>query len=237
MNSNVVRVNVAGRFYDTPQFVVTNIIRPILQSFILPFYGIKTLHGAIVSRDDRTVFLMGRGGMGKTTTALQLMRAGYEVLSDDGPLFFVDRGEPYVASSLDYLHLTQNTLSLFPELRRHRVGIADHRDKFCIKLGDVQPASILTRPRRVTHCIRLNRRSDFNVPRIIRIPNSIVHRELVDESMTVFRRLCFREDRRFALYVEFVFELLSRIVQQIEAFDLEFADRHLADIPRIVDGL
>ena len=128
MNLNTIMVNVGNHFfYDTPQFVVTNIMRPLLQSFILPFYGLKTLHGAVLNRGDKTFFLMGRGGAGKTTTAVQLMRAGYQIVSDDGPLFFLSRGEAYVLSSLDYLHLTENTIDLFPELREHQVGVKDHK--------------------------------------------------------------------------------------------------------------
>jgi hypothetical protein len=237
LNADVIRVNVGGRFYDTPQFVITNVIRPILQSFILPFNRIKSLHGAVLSRGEQTFLLIGRGGVGKTTTALQLMRAGYQVLSDDGPLFFLSGGKAYVLSSLDYLHLTENTMKLFPELAKHRVGIKDHREKFCAGMRDVQTSLALAHPRCVTHCIRLKRRNDVDRPRAIRIAKNVIHRELVDESMIIFRQSCFRDNIRFESYVSFVFELLSRIVQRADAFDLEFSDEHLSDIPSILDGL
>ena len=119
LNTHTIRANLAGKYFDSGQAVISNMIRPILQSFALPFYKLKTLHGAVVHKDGRTIFLSGPGGMGKTTTAVQLMLAGYDLLSDDGPFFFIDSGNAYALSSLDYLHLTENTLRLFPELRTH----------------------------------------------------------------------------------------------------------------------
>jgi hypothetical protein len=237
LHAHTIRINVGGRYFDSGQFVITNIIRPLLQSFLLPFYGIKTLHGAVLSRGDRTFFLIGHGGIGKTTTALQLMRAGYDILSDDGPFFFADRGQAYVLSSLDYLHPTEATMSLFPELKEHQVGAKDHRGKFCVRMSDVQNSMAFANPRRISHCILLNRRQDFAVPRAVEIPRSIVHRHLVDECMVIFRRPTFRDNYKFQLYVEFVFDLLAKVVQGAEAFDLEFADQHLPDIPRVLDRL
>src|SRR5215208_1600435 len=45
LDTRVIRANVAGIYYERPQAIVSNLIRPILQSFLLPFHGLKTLHG------------------------------------------------------------------------------------------------------------------------------------------------------------------------------------------------
>jgi len=91
---------------------VSNLLRPILQSFLLPFHGLKTLHGAIVSKGGHTIFLMGSGGSGKSTTTAQLMRDGYDLISDDGPFFTIDGTAAIAMSSLDFLHVTKNTLDI-----------------------------------------------------------------------------------------------------------------------------
>lgn len=238
LNKQTICANLGGRYLHSGQFVISNIIRPILQSFILPFYGLKTLHGAVLSKGGRTIFLNGHGGMGKTTTAVQLMRAGYELLSDDGPFFFTDSGSAYALSSLDYLHLTANTLRLFPELRAHVVGAKDNREKFAVRMSDLQNGGAWTQPLQVTDYIQLRRRRDVTVPRIVKIKRNLVHRSLLDESMVIFRRPPFRGSAYpFREYSEFVFDLLTKVVQGAETYDLEFADHHLPEIPEIINQL
>ncbi len=236
LNANTIRANLSGKYLDSGQFVISNIVRPILQSFILPFYGIKTLHGAVLSKGDRTMLLTGHGGMGKTTTAVQLMRAGYDILSDDGPFFFADGGHAYALCSLDYLHLTESTLGLFPELRARVVGAKDHREKFAVRMSDLPNGGAWKQPLPITHYIQLQRRANVASPRIKKINRNIVHRRLLDESMVIFRRAPFRGSAYpFREYSEFVFDLLTKVVQAAETFELEFSDQHLPQIPALLD--
>ena len=86
LETGTIRANLGGKYLQSGQAIISNIMRPVLQSFILPFYGLKTLHGALLTKDGQTLFLSGPGGAGKTTTALAFADAGYEILSDDGPL-------------------------------------------------------------------------------------------------------------------------------------------------------
>lgn len=237
LNTHTIRANLAGKYLDSGQAVISNIIRPILQSFALPFYKLKTLHGAVVHKDGRTIFLSGHGGMGKTTTAVQLMRAGYDLLSDDGPLFFINSGKAYVLSSLDYLHLTENTLSLFPELREHVRGVKDHREKFAIRISDLRNGSAWTRPLQITEYIQLQRRQDVVVPHIKRINKNAVHRGLLAESMVIFRNQHFRQNALFGEYSAFVFDLLGKVVQGAETYELQYADSHLHEIPDLIESV
>ena len=96
--SSTIRAFVGGLFLTSGEYIVIDLIRPILQSFLLPFYGLKSLHGAVLHGHGKTIFLDGPGGAGKTTTALMLARAGFDVLSDDGPLFVADGGRTFVLS-------------------------------------------------------------------------------------------------------------------------------------------
>jgi hypothetical protein len=239
MSAHTIRAELGGLYLRRGQAVISNLIRPILQSFILPFYGVKTLHGAVLSKDGKTVFLSGRGGAGKTTTAVQLMSAGYEILSDDGPFFVTDRGNAYALSSLDYLHLTERTLDLFPALRPHVVGSKDSREKFAVRISDIQGVDgAWRRPLPVTHYVRLSRRTGIAAPRIEKISRSGVHRSLLDECMIVFRRAPLRQSPYpFREYSEFIFDLLTKVVRGAETYDLVFADQHLAELPALIDQL
>jgi hypothetical protein len=238
LNTHTIRANLGGKYLDNGWTVVSNMIRPILQSFIMPFYGLRTLHGAVLSKDGRTFFLNGRGGMGKTTTAVQLMRAGYDLLSDDGPFFFIHGGHARALSSLDYLHVTENTLSLFPQLRALVVGTKDNREKFAVRICDLQNTSAWTRPVRITDYIQLERRPDVTTPRIKRINRNVVHRSLLDESMIIFRQAPFRSSAYpFREYSEFVFDLLARVVRDAETYVLELADHHLSQVPALIAQL
>ncbi len=238
LNTHTIRANLAGKYLQNGQHVVSNIIRPILQSFILPFYGLKTLHGAIVSKGGRTIFLSGHGGMGKTTTAVQMMRAGYELLSDDGPFFITDDKCAYTLSSLDYLHLTENTLTLFPELTAHVVGAMDSREKFAVRIGELQNGGAWRQPLRITDFIQLQRRPDVAMPRIKKINRNLVHRSVLDESMVIFRGAPFRSSPYpFREYTEFVFDLLTKMTQNAETYKLKFADHHLSEIPALISQL
>lgn len=238
LHTNTIRANLGGRFLESGQAIISNLIRPILQSFILPFYGIRTLHGAVVCKQGRTIFLHGRGGMGKTTTAIQLLEAGYELLSDDGPFFFIDGGLAKVLSSLDFIHITENTLRLFPQLRTLVVGVKDNREKFAVRISDLKNNGAWTEPHRITHYIQLQRRPDVDVPRLRKINRNTSHRILLDESMVIFRRAQFRHSADpFGSYSQFVFDLLGKVIQAAEPYELEFADHHLSEIPALIDRI
>ena len=238
LSAGTIRANLGGKYLESGQYVISNIIRPILQSFILPFYGIKTLHGAVLTKGERTILLTGRGGADKTTTAAQLMRAGYDILSDDGPFFFTDGNHAYALSSLDYLHLTENTLRLFPELKERTVGVRDHREKFAVRMSELPNSGAWKQPLRITHYIQLQRRREVAVPRVEKINRHLIHRTLLDESMIIFRRAPFRASAdTFRQYSEFIFDLLAKVVQGAETFELTFADQHLREIPALLEQI
>jgi hypothetical protein len=230
--SSTIRALVGGLFLTSGQYIVIDLIRPILQSFLLPFYGLKSLHGAVVHGHGRTIFLDGPGGAGKTTTALMLARAGYDLLSDDGPLFVADGGRTFVLSSMDFAHLTEGTVRLFPELEPLVVGGKDSRGKFSVSLRPWQRSGSLA-PLAVTHYIRL-RRGTCPAPRLFPLERADVLHDFVDSSLVVFRPAPFRGDRRFLAHSQETLHLVRGFVRDAEPWGLEFADRHLPDIPALL---
>lgn len=230
--SSTIRALVGGLFLTSGQYIVIDLIRPILQSFLLPFYGLKSLHGAVLHGHGRTIFLDGPGGAGKTTMALMLARTGYDLLSDDGPLFVSDGGRTYVLSSLDFAHVSEGTVRLFPELERLLVGGRDSRGKYAVRLRSLQPSGQLA-PLAVTHYIRLRRGNCAN-PSVIRLGKKDMLRDLVDNSLVVFRPASFRGDRRFKAHSQETLDLISGLVRDAEPCCLEFADQHLPEIPAML---
>ena len=55
----------------------------VLLSVWLHDRGVQVVHAALVARGDRGVLLPGRGGAGKTTSALTCLLAGFRYLGDD----------------------------------------------------------------------------------------------------------------------------------------------------------
>jgi hypothetical protein len=237
LDAHVIRANVGGIYLENPQAIVSNMIRPILQSFILPFYGLKNLHGAVVSKGSNTTLLLGAGGAGKSTTTAQLAHDGYDLIADDGPLFTIDGPRAYAMSSLDYLHVTDNTLRMFPGLAAHVVGGRDHREKFAVARSGLQRSDAWRRPLRVDTIMKI-RRGPVAAPRVVPIDKHALMQELLTESMTVFRPAAFRDRRAtFSAYSEFIFEVVAAVVRDAAAYELEFANHHLPEVPALIERL
>ena len=235
LETSAIRAQVGGAFLQSGQHIVTDLIRPILQSFLLPFYGLKSLHGAVLHGQRRTIFLDGPGRAGKTTTAMRLADAGYDVLSDDGPLFTVADNKTYVLSSLDFAHVTDHTVRLFPYLEPLLVGEKDSRDKYAVSLRSLQQRGSLE-PLTITHYVRLQR-GPVARARLRRLDKRELFRHLVDSSMVVFRPAAFHHPGLpFKAYSQGTLDLISNLVRDAEVYDLEFADHHLPDIPGLLES-
>jgi hypothetical protein len=235
LETGTIRANLGGQYLQSGQAVISNIVRPVLQSFILPFHGLKTLHGAVVTKNGQTIFLAGAGGAGKTTTALAFANAGYELLSDDGPLFTLHADRAVVLSSLDYLHLTEQSLGLFENLRRYVVGGKDARHKFAIPLRQLQRSDAWQRPHQITRFIQLGRDRRVARPQLRSVDKKLVLQELFNDSMVIFRREPFRGKPLFNSYSEFIFDLVVKVIQDAEVCRLEFADEHLHALPSLLE--
>jgi len=235
---HTVRCNLGGDFLRSGQFVATHFFRPLLQSFILPFYGLKWLHGALLARGGRTFFLMGGGGVGKSTTALSLLQHGYSLLSEDGPLFFLENGEDYALSSLDFPHVTAETLNRLPFLRRHVTGDMDDRCKYPIARTVLNGNGDWRKPQRVTHLVELERTPDAAVAALVPVARRDVLLKMVSESMTVFRSLrhC-NTSLQLDRYSEYILDLITRLVNRASIFRLRFADRQLDRVAELLDSL
>jgi hypothetical protein len=235
--ANAIRMNIGGRFLDVPPSGLLGlVVKPIMQSFVLPFYHLKSLHAAVVARGDNTIMITGRGGAGKSTTALQLLLGGYALLADDTALFTTCDDHAVALSSLDSAHAAETTINLLPRLRDAIIGDIDHRGKYSISLQDLQPNDLWKEPRRVTHFIHLSRKP-VSRPRFIAdsAPHSTA--ALLGEAMTVFRSRAFAGQEMFERHSRLSFDVITSLVRDARVLTLEFDNHHLGELPKLFDTL
>ena len=232
-----VSINLGGRYRSvSPESMLALVVKQLMQSFALPFYRLKFLHGAAVTRAGRTMILSGPGGAGKTTAALRLLQYGYTLLSDDGPLFTHHDGVTSALSSLDYSQATDRTLELLPFLRETIVGERDHRGKYRLLTRRVQPDESWRQPQRVTHMIHLERRK-CSAPHLREIDRTRASAALIDEAMTVFRAPAFAGAGIFRAHSELTFDTVTSLVRDARAYELSYGDEHLDLIPALLGGI
>lgn len=87
----------------------------ILLNFWLGQMGLSLLHAAAVANDSGGLLLIGRGGSGKSTTALVCLQNGFSHLGDDSVLIG-NTQKPRVYSIYSTAKLNDQSLALLPSL-------------------------------------------------------------------------------------------------------------------------
>ena len=86
----------------------------IVLSWLCNLHGMQIVHGAAISIDNKAVLLAGKGGSGKSTTALACALAGWAYLGDD--YCAVEPGSGKVHLVYRTAKVTPATLKLLPSL-------------------------------------------------------------------------------------------------------------------------
>jgi hypothetical protein len=135
------------------------------------------LHASGLVRDGHTVLLIGPHGAGKSTTALQLIRAGYRLISDT-LIFAREAGAQMqiMGYAVGELKLTEEGRALFPELPDQSLDRSiDGRRKPIYDLRTLMPNRIETEaltPRSIALC--LTRRSADEQTRLLPLDEDIM---------------------------------------------------------------
>jgi len=121
---------------------------------LLHMRGMLVLHASAVVRSSKCAIFLGDKGAGKSTTAFAMIKAGYELLSDDVvAITFNEAGQPQVLPAFNQVKLLDDTAKKFGldlsraeqihpqvEKRRHRADGA-----FCNDTAEVAAVYVLDR--------------------------------------------------------------------------------------------
>jgi hypothetical protein len=237
--SNQFRLNIAPQWLEKLPGFWQTLYLPFLLNFVLPFYRLQLLHAAVVTDGRRTLFFAGDKGAGKSTTALQFMESGYQLIADDSPLFTFQDGKTFAVKSFKPANITQNTLSLFPRFSKYLDPQRMIGHKHILQTALLaEEQRILTGLFEVTDYIEL-RRGHFPSPRIVALDKSEILDDLILERFSTF---CIPEDRveeaeSLKQYAAFRLDVLHGLVSNANAFAIEFSDEHLPELPELVAAL
>jgi len=96
-----------------------------------------------VGRERRAVLLSGRSGLGKTTTALALARAGMQLLSDDATFLHHSDDGQRVWGLPRPCKVHRKTVELMPWLEPHCAAAPRAGDEFMVDLGSLAGSDAL----------------------------------------------------------------------------------------------
>jgi hypothetical protein len=95
--------------------------------------GAQMLHAAAVGTDEGALLVTGKGGVGKSTTALTCLTAGMAYIADDYVVVRLEP-EPTVFSVYSTAKLDRPQLDRFPQLAPHAANLTGADDKVVVHL-------------------------------------------------------------------------------------------------------
>jgi hypothetical protein len=198
----------------------------VLLSVWLHDRGIQVVHAALVSKGGRGVLLPGRGGAGKSTSALACLLEGFRYLGDDYVgLERLGNGSFSGYSLYNSTWLEPDHLLRFPPLVPHAIrGVLSWERKRLIHLAEIFPEGM-------AHSAPI---------RLLALPQ-VVHRS------TTRSRVASRAEAVLAMAPTSIFELTPRVgaegferlaalATRLPAHWLELGER-LPEIPSRIDDL
>jgi hypothetical protein len=118
------------------------------------------VHAGAVGMDGHAVLLAGRGGSGKSTTAVAALLAGYDYLGDDYTVLDPAGPQPVAHSLHATAKLTPHALALLPELADHpALRLIDGGEKHVLDVATFRPGALRRSARVVSIVVPDARRS------------------------------------------------------------------------------
>lgn len=91
--------------------ITTVALAPLLRT-----HGIFMVHAFCASENGQALLLVGPSGSGKTTTGLNLIRSGWQFLSNDATMIFSKNGTVYAQLAPGLVNIHPDTFALLPQL-------------------------------------------------------------------------------------------------------------------------
>ena len=232
LEARACRAQLSRRFRADPQAVIGRVVRPLLQSFLLPFVRLKPLHAAALARAGRASCSPAppprQDDRGDSARARRL-----PLLSDDGPLVTTHAR----AGAAVVARLRAPSTARWRCFRTSRAGRGRTRSPAEVR----GRAGAFPYRRRLAPPVRLPPASNCTgaptaQPSLVALDRAAAFAGLVRDGMIVFRRHVFRQPR-FAGYSAWTLECLAAVAAGARAFRLDYADRHLPQLPQLLEAL
>jgi len=183
------------------------------------------IHAAAVTEDGKGVLVPALSGSGKTTLCVSLLHGGFKYLSDDRPFLRSIDGGYEILSFPEDIDVTENTISLFPELRELdpsvlRTGL--RKRKFSVE--SVYPG--ITRDRTTPRVLLFPRVVDEKRSRLRGISKTEAVARLLPHSLLVM-------DPDVAAKQ---FHMLCGMVETMDCYELDYG-RDVLEVHRLVRDL
>jgi hypothetical protein len=128
---------------ERPQLLSRCLLNTVLNNFFIGS-GYGMLHASCLIKPGRALLLMAPHGSGKSTTAMHLVQAGFQLLSDSMVyLDVVDENLQLNGFPVGRIKLRSDMLSRFPELRPYMTSEAVRDEtKYVVDLRQFNPALV-----------------------------------------------------------------------------------------------
>lgn len=115
-------------------YVLGSVIGVILQQ-----RGLLVLHGnSVVDRDGQAIMFVAHSGGGKSTLTAVLLKAGYQVLSDDVSAIYFDADDtPWVTPGYGKIKLWQETIEALNIDNKNQQQVSIRQNKFYLDMSDL----------------------------------------------------------------------------------------------------
>lgn len=211
--------------YLDSEWLIAHLIFYPLWGQLLKERGLFPLHAAGLVKNGNAILIPGRSGSGKSTLSLQLVKAGYGLLSDDTVLLRQKGGKVEAMSFPEEINVSEQTVELFPELSRVKnFTVNKLRQKSSFSIEELYPDSI----------VDSSMPALLIFPQIAEVESTRVEPMSKTEALTLGMRYGF-----FFLDPSTTgrhFEILSLLAKQARCYRLH-SGRDQENLKQVVDGL
>lgn len=207
-------------------------IHPDFQSFLFYFAltellkqkGLYTIHAAALEKNGCGLLIPGASGRGKTTCCISLLRAGYQLLSDDHPLLRENETGVEILPFPEKIDVTKKTIEFFPELKSAKEHLRQGTQKQYFYREDFYPYPQASpcKPSVIIFPYILDCPKSYLQP----FPKSRSLEELLPQGLLVL-------DKNIARHQ---FQVLSRLVKNADCYQLFFGEDVL-ELPNLITPL
>ncbi|MDW3196131.1 MAG: hypothetical protein R8G66_27410 [Cytophagales bacterium] len=115
------------------QEMKTHLLGTVL-SFLLLNKSQFPIHASAISTDEGAILFMGHSGVGKSTTATLMMRAGFPIISDDVCLIELQKEQAWVSYAFPQVKLWEESTAYFNIPTKELEIVSNERAKYKVPL-------------------------------------------------------------------------------------------------------